>query len=104
MPEDLIVIGEYNNPFEAEMSKNRLEEEGIAAFVGGGAAAGVFSGMGLTMVQLYVPAADRDRAMTILASVAEETETATVVSPPPEAEQEAGWTICSRCGSEVRSD
>jgi hypothetical protein len=104
MHEDPVVIAEFSNPFEAEMVKNRLEDEGIPAFVGGEAAAGVFSGAGLAVVPLYVPAADRERAMTVLASLEEEPGPATALSPPPALDSSEGtWSYCPRCGSEVSS-
>ncbi|HEY5146920.1 MAG TPA: DUF2007 domain-containing protein [Polyangiaceae bacterium] len=66
--DDLITVASYPDAAEAELAKERLELEGVAAFVIGGQTAGVMPFLtGPTGgVRLQVGRLDADRAREIL--------------------------------------
>jgi Putative prokaryotic signal transducing protein len=66
--DDLITVASYPDSAEAELAKERLELEGVAAFVIGGQTAGVMPFLtGPTGgVRLQVGRLDADRAREIL--------------------------------------
>ena len=66
--EDLVTVASYPEASEAELAKERLELEGVAAFVIGGQTAGVMPFLpGATgLVRLQVASTDAERAREIL--------------------------------------
>jgi hypothetical protein len=96
-----VTVGTFTVPFEAELARARLEDEGIRAFVLGDMAATAFSGFGGVggPVQVQVQADDAPRATAILASCG------------PEAALDDDWQeriegddkiwVCTLCGEAV---
>jgi hypothetical protein len=75
MPENFTTVATFTEPGEAEIACARLRDEGIAAFVTGDIATGVFPGLGATShVQLRVPQVDLERAREILAASVKQAE------------------------------
>jgi hypothetical protein len=73
MPENFTTAATFTDPGEAEIACARLRDEGIAAFVMGEIATGVFPGLGATsQVQVQVPEADLERAREVLAASREQ--------------------------------
>lgn len=70
MTDRLITVATFSVDVEAEMAKNRLEEEGIRAFLQGETATGLYQ-LGYTLggIQLQVAAEDGERAVDILSSL-----------------------------------
>jgi hypothetical protein len=101
MPERFVTVATYGLPLEAEMAKNLLEAEGIACFLQGDLAAGVFVGNSDLggLIRLQVNDRDAPRAAGILAASAAE---ATLDEDwESEAEEGAGVWVCSLCGTPV---
>ncbi|HEV3257486.1 MAG TPA: DUF2007 domain-containing protein [Gemmataceae bacterium] len=100
MPDKLVTLATFSKTYEAELARNRLEAEGIAAHLSGEASADLWTiGTSFGTVQLQVAEADLERAGDILDSVGEP-PVEEAVSPPPADAIQAGW-ICSRCGADV---
>jgi hypothetical protein len=94
MPENFITLATFTDPAEGEIACARLQDEGIAAFLTGDIAAGVFPGLGATsIVQLQVPQADLERAGGILASCMEQAE--------ERAQERALLWACPQCGQRL---
>jgi len=97
MPDNLVTLGVYNTAFEAQMDKNLLEENGIAAGVAedqtGIGAIGTFRGG----VRLLVSEADAARAELILSLVREEHEVEEEDTKSA-SEEFATTRTCSECG------
>jgi hypothetical protein len=76
MSADLRTIATFSDPIEAELVANRLDEEGIATAISGDATNSAFSGLGYMAgaIDILVPAAELERARTILADFAKEVE------------------------------
>jgi len=74
MSDEMVTIATFGDPIEAQVIKNRLEEEGITAFITGGESGGLFAGMGgaFGLVRLLVAEKDEERALAILDETAEE--------------------------------
>jgi hypothetical protein len=102
MAEPTVALAAFANPVEAELARNRLEAEGIPAFLIDTSATNVFFGMGIAAVKLYVPEAELERARAILASPGEDPllRRMNAVAPLPY-EDAPAWTACPDCGSEV---
>jgi hypothetical protein len=84
------------------LARNRLEAEGIPAFLIDTSAAGVFSGMGIAVVKLYVPEAELSRARAILAAPGEDPLLRRMNAELPlPREDSLAWIYCPHCGSEV---
>jgi hypothetical protein len=93
MPENFITLATFTDPAEGEIACARLQDEGIAAFLTGDIAAGMFPGLGATsIVQLQVPQADLERAREILAACRRQAEESAHTREP--------WP-CPRCGLPV---
>jgi hypothetical protein len=91
MPENFVTVATFTEPAEAEIVCARLRDEGIAAFVTGDIATGVFPGLGATsQVQLQVPQVDLERAQTILAASMKQAEES--------AKERSLFWSCPRCG------
>ncbi len=92
------VVAVFNNNFEAELARDRLEEEGIAADLEDDA---IGEG-GFSVVELHVPRKDLARARRVLASLTEEPAHSGIDGRGrPAGGDGDGWTLCSGCGSEV---
>ena len=97
MSADLTTIATFSDPVEAELVAARLEDEGIAAVVSGDLMSSTFSGLGYMAggIDVLVPAAELDRARTVLSNFAKEIEARKNPSPtaitavPPVPEMEA---------------
>lgn len=85
MSADLQTIATFSDPIEAELVANRLDEEGITTALSGDVMSSTFSGMGYMAggIDILVPAAELDRARTVLAEYAKEIESKK--HPPPHA-------------------
>jgi hypothetical protein len=91
MPEDFVTLTTFADPGEAEIVCARLRDEGVAAFVSGDIATGVFPGLGATsQVQLQVPQADLERAQEVLA--------ASRKRAAANAEERSLFWSCPKCG------
>jgi hypothetical protein len=91
MPENFVTLTTFTDPAEAEIVCAHLRDEGIAAFVMGDIATGVFPGLGATShVQLQVPQADLERAREILAASMEQAE--------ENAQERSLFWSCPQCG------
>jgi hypothetical protein len=64
MPESFVTVATFEKAAEAQLARNRLEEEGIDAFLEGAETAVMFANPG--GVKLQVAAEDEDRARAIL--------------------------------------
>src|SRR6266849_5141681 len=97
MSDNLVTLGIYDTGFEAQMAKNLLESNGIAASVN--EAGPVFPTVGsvLGSVRLLVSEADARRAEVILASVHEEPELEKE-EDAPKSEEFATTRNCPNCG------
>src|SRR5260370_34345752 len=123
--EKYVVVATFTMPWEAQLACGRLEAEGILAHVLGDAAAsafGVLSAVG-GKVELYVSAADAERALTVLAEcmpeehwrvmMAEHLQPARTalsewtpndgiqLSAANDGEKDASLWVCSVCGDAV---
>lgn len=83
MSADLRTIATFSDPIEAELVANRLDEEGITASVSGDLMNATFSGMGYMAggIDILVPAAELERARTVLSDYAKEIEAKKHPSP-----------------------
>jgi Putative prokaryotic signal transducing protein len=74
MGDKTVVVAHFGDPVEAELAKNRLEAEGIRAFLGTENTAGLFAGMGLTFggISLHVTEPDLARAAAMLDTPADD--------------------------------
>ena len=69
MENKLVTAGEFENGFEAELAKVRLEEEGIEAIVVGGDLLAVMPAIGRIKVELKVFEKDAQKAAQIIAAI-----------------------------------
>jgi hypothetical protein len=91
MPENFVTLTTFTDPAEAEIVCAHLRDEGIAAFVMGDIATGVFPGLGATsLVQLQVPQVDLGRAREILAASMRQAEES--------AQERSLFWSCPQCG------
>ena len=93
MAEDLKVVGRYSTPIEAEMARNRLEAEGVRAFLADAHSIGWLWHLGTALqgIKVLVAESDLPRAVEILESVGR---------PQPAEELQLPWT-CPKCRTEV---
>lgn len=102
-------MARFATPFEARVAKNRLEAEGIPAFLGDEESVGNLwhLGMALGGVKLLVPDDHIQKAMELLTTLPEEEMSeADGDSDKAEADSEAiqeAW-ICPQCGNRVTAD
>jgi hypothetical protein len=105
MSEHTVLVAEFRNLIEAELARNRLETEGIPAFLVDTSTAGVFSGMGIVLVKLYVPETDQKRARAILACPGADAVMLRLTGDfPLPADTPPDWLYCPACGSEVSTE
>jgi hypothetical protein len=105
MADQGVLLANYQNPVEAELARNRLEADGIPAVLVDTSTAGVFSGMGIAVVKLYVRETDVKRARAILASPGEDPVMRRMNADVPlPMESGPAWIYCSKCGSEVSTE
>ncbi len=74
MEDKLVTAGEFENGFEAELAKVRLEEEGIEAIVVGGDLVANMPTIEVIKVELQVFEKDAQKAAQIIAAIAREHE------------------------------
>ena len=79
---DLVTLGEFPEPMEAEMAKLRLESAGIETFLSGANAAMMSPGLG--PLQLQVSAKDETDARAILSDIGEPGEVSSYTGPDVE--------------------
>ena len=109
MSEKLVTVASFATPFEAQVAKNRLEAEGIPAFLGDEESVGNLwhLGMALGGVKLMVSDDHIQKAMDLLTILPEEELAETDPDPDSgEADSEAiqeAWT-CPQCGNRVTAD
>jgi hypothetical protein len=109
MSEKLVTVARFDTPFEARIAKNRLEAEGIPAFLGDEESVGNLwhLGMALGGVKLLVSDDHIQKAMDLLTALPEdEMAEADHVSDKGETDAEAiqeAWT-CPECGNRVTAD
>ena len=72
MEDTLVTVGEFENGFEAELAKVRLEEEGIEAIVVGGDLLAVMPAIGVIKVELKVFEKDAQKAAQIIEAIEQE--------------------------------
>src|SRR5207244_6007231 len=84
MDDKLVEVARFGDAVEAELAKNRLEAEGIRAFLGTENTGGLFAGMGLAFggISLHVAEADLARAAALLDTPAEDEDLAGVEDSP----------------------
>src|SRR5437870_4948090 len=95
--ERFVTVGEFTVPFEAELARARLEDEGFKVIVMGGMAATTLSGFGSVggSIQVQVPAHTAQRATEILISCSE----ATIDDDwEDRAERQDDLWVCTLCG------
>lgn len=68
--DELVTVGQFNETFEAELAKGRLDSAGIESFLAGENTAALY-GTGLGGLQLQVKPADEADARNILADPGE---------------------------------
>jgi hypothetical protein len=104
MAEEHLIVAIFTVPLEAQVACGRLRAEGIAASVSNDVASSAFPGlMGIAgRVELYVPAADRDRAEAILEACMHE-QRLSAGNEPPSLPEDNFW-VCSLCGDVVPED
>jgi hypothetical protein len=97
---NLVSIGSYATPVEADMARNLLEAQGIASYLEGASTVGNFWYLGNATgwVKLMVDEEQAERAATVL-----RTATSEAASVPPwvcecGAEVDAGFDVCWACG------
>ena len=67
MNEKLITIARFDNYIEAELAKQRLEDEGITAFVAGENANNVYGGVpAVSDIELQTPESQAEQALRLL--------------------------------------
>ncbi len=69
MDDRLITIAEFENPFEAQVAKAALEDNGISAAIMGETVQNLLPADGMLNVQLQVFAADEKKASEVLGSL-----------------------------------
>ncbi len=69
MDDKLVTIAEFENPFEAQVAKAALEDNGISAAIMGEKVQNLFPADGMLNVQLRVFAADEKKASEVLISL-----------------------------------
>jgi hypothetical protein len=91
MADKTVLIARFGDTVEAEMAKNRLEAEGIPAFLGSEATGGLFAGLGHAFggIALHVREVDWERAARLLQEIEDKSEEN---EGPPEEEVELGAT------------
>jgi hypothetical protein len=94
MPDRFVTVGTYTLAYEAELARNLLETEGIAAIIDGDLTGGLLP---TGEIQLQVAAEDAGRATGILAAQAAEAS----LAEDWEERAEAGVSTCSVCGEPV---
>ncbi len=77
MHDKLVTIAEFENPFEAQVAKSALEDDGISAAIMGENVQNLLPADGMLNVQLKVFAADEKRASEVLGALSlDKTESA----------------------------
>ncbi len=66
MDDKLITIAEFENPFEAQVAKAALEDNGISAAIMGENVQNLLPADGMLNVQLQIFAADEQKALEVL--------------------------------------
>src|SRR5262249_26058835 len=101
MGEKLITVATFDTPIKAELAKNRLEEEGIPAFLGDEQTVGIRWHLGTALggVKLQVSDEFADRAVAILEAPLDCAVSANEAEGLSEAIQAA--ELCPRCGKTV---
>ena len=69
MDDRLVTIAEFENPFEAQVAKAALEDNGISAAIMGEKVQNLLPADGMLNVQLKVFAADEQKASEVLGSL-----------------------------------
>jgi hypothetical protein len=103
MSDNLVTLGVYTTGVQAQMDKNLLESNGIAASVTEEAPLFPTVGNVLGSVKLLVSEADASRAELVLASVREEPESETE-EEAPKSEEFAATRNCPKCGQPFAAD
>lgn len=97
MSDRFVTVASFPFTPEAEMAKNLLESEGIPAFVAGGLAADVLSGLGGEAL-VQVREQDAPRAVSLLAAASAQVS----LEKDWETQAECGVWVCPLCGTAVR--
>lgn len=86
MADELETIARFSSPMEAELTRGRLEEEGIQARLMGVTSSGLLTGIDYITggIDLLVTREDAERARRVLAELAAEKDTPSVDMPLPE--------------------
>ena len=97
MPEKFLTVATFDTPFQASLAKNRLEAEGIAAYLLGESTVGWFWYLSNAVggIKLQVAEADLERAGEILAAARD----GPAKTSPPRAAATKTATTCARCGT-----
>ncbi len=84
MPEKIVIVARFSVPTEAALAKNKLEAEGIAAYLEGEFSSGILAGMvdGYGGIKLHVAESNVERAREILDGFEDEmTMTISIMRP-----------------------
>jgi hypothetical protein len=100
MSEQPVLVATFTQAVEAQVACGRLRAEGIAAAVSNDVDSSAFPGiMGIAgRIELYVPAADRDRAEAILEACMHEQRSSAEQEP---LHPDDNFWVCSLCGDAV---
>jgi hypothetical protein len=100
MPERFVTVGDFHNAHEAHMARNKLEEEGIRAFLHEGESASLLPlGMLGSSFKVQVLEGEAPRAAGILAACL--ADVAPMGGTSDEDAEEPIW-LCPLCGEQVR--
>jgi hypothetical protein len=109
MNDHLVTVATFANPLHAEMAKNRLEAEGIPAFLADVESTLALLAGNLSSVKVAANERDARRATAILAALADESDAEPIrpltewMCPHCDTEIEPGFDVCWSCGNPLQA-
>ncbi|MFH2053762.1 MAG: DUF2007 domain-containing protein [bacterium] len=101
MRDGLVAVATYLNELDAAVARNRLDSLGVAAVVQADNCGGMRPHLDLTLgVKLLVDAADREKALEILADLETDDPSPPWLCPACGEEVEGNFSACWNCGQE----
>ncbi len=106
---NLVRLAAFEHEHEAVMLRNRLNDQGIPAWVSGGDGVNIFgaglTAAGLVGVDVNIPQIDLETAQAVLAELKKEEE---IITPSWVCqcgeEVDEGFAVCWSCGAEFEQD